>query len=138
MSIMKKIQLCRIYHPAGTNGNLYDDQGKLLCHTIELPWLDNQVRISCIPEGTYLLTKRYSEKFQHHILLNDVPGRSYILIHPANDAKRELAGCIAPVTTLTGPGRGDASRVQFNKIKGLVYGWIDDGEEVYIEIKENR
>src|SRR5690606_274250 len=119
---MKNLQLCRTYHPDGTNGNLYDNQGELLCHTIELPWLDNQVRISCIPEGTYRLTKRYSEKFRHHILLNDVPGRSYILIHPANDARRELAGCIAPVTRLTGPGRGEASRIQFNKIKAMVYG----------------
>ncbi len=135
---MKKLILCRIYHVNGTNGLLYDDRGELLCYTIELPWRDNKVRESCIPEGTYRLTKRYSQKFSHHILLNDVPDRSLILIHPANDAATELLGCIAPVTELTGPGKGNSSRIRFNKVKDLVYGWIDQGEEVYLEIKENK
>lgn len=33
-----------------------------------------------------------------------------ILIHPANNAIRELRGCIAPVTTHTAPGTGTASK----------------------------
>ena len=134
----KTITLCRTYHPAGTNGFLYDPDGELLCLTIELPWRNNLVRESCIPEGTYPLTKRYSQKFKHHILINDVPDRSLILIHPANNAATELLGCIAPVTKITGPGTGDSSRIQFNKIKDIVYTWIDQGEEVNIEIKENK
>jgi len=135
---MKKLILCRTYHINGTNGILYDEQGDLLCFTIELPWRDNRVRESCIPEGTYQLTKRYSQKFGHHILLNDIPDRSLILIHPANNAATELLGCIAPVTKLTGPGTGNSSRVQFDKIKEMVYNWIDQGEEVYIDVKENK
>lgn len=135
---MKKLTLCRTYHINGTNGLLYDPSGELLCYTIELPWRNNRVRESCIPEGTYPLTKRYSQKFKHHILLNDVPDRSLILIHPANNAATELLGCIAPVTALTGPGTGNSSRIQFNKVKDLVYGWIDQGEEVTLEIKENN
>ena len=135
---MKKLILCRTYHINGTNGNLYNEQGDLLCFTIELPWRNNAVQKSCIPEGTYRLAKRYSQKFNHHILLEDVPNRSLILIHPANNAATELLGCIAPVTKLTGPGTGDSSRVQFNKIKEMVYNWIDQDEEVYLEIKENK
>lgn len=134
---MKKLTICRTYYPDGTNGNLYDDVGNFLCHTIELPWRENRVRESCIPEGTYYLEKRYSQKFSHHIHLMHVQGRSLILIHPANDASKELLGCIAPVTTLTGAGKGNTSRVQFNRIRELVYGWIDQGHDVALEIKEN-
>jgi hypothetical protein len=38
----------------------------------------------------------------------NVPGRKYILIHPANEVLRELKGCIAPVR-LTGAGKGICS-----------------------------
>lgn len=133
-----KLILCRNYSPEGTLGLLYNESGDLLSFTIELPWRDNKTRISCIPEGTYKLTKRYSQKFKHHILLNDVPNRSLILIHPANDASEELEGCIAPVSAHTGPDSGSSSRVKFNLIRDLVYKEIDRGEECFIEIKENK
>lgn len=132
------LKLCRNYYPNGTNGLLYDETGELLCFTIELPWKNNERRESCIPEGTYKLVKRYSEKFKHHILLEGTSPRELILIHPANNAKKELAGCIAPVTELTGEGTGNSSRVKFNLIKELVYTAIDSGEECFIEIKENK
>lgn len=106
---MQHLHLIRRYHPKGTNGTLYYN-GVLQCHTIELPWLHNQKQVSCIPEGEYLLKKRYSTKFGDHIVVVGVPNRSLILIHPANDASKELKGCIAPVTTLTGPGKGSGSR----------------------------
>jgi len=77
---------------------------------IELPWLENQKMKSCIPEASYSLKARNSEKFNHHLILENVPGRSLILIHPANDAKTELLGCIAPVTFLSGIGKGTASK----------------------------
>ena len=137
ITAMKKLILCRTYHINGTNGLLYSPAGELLCYTIELPWRNNRVRESCIPEGTYRLTKRYSQKFKHHIHLENVTDRSLILIHPANNAATELLGCIAPVTKLTGPGTGNSSRVQFEKIKEMVYKWIDQGEEVTLDIKEN-
>ncbi|MCL6462025.1 MAG: hypothetical protein I4O51_09170 [Flavobacterium micromati] len=42
--------LNRIYFSEGTQGSL-EWNGTLVCYTIELPWLGNQSRISCIPEG---------------------------------------------------------------------------------------
>lgn len=132
------LKLCRNYFGNGTNGLLYDEEGELVCKTIELPWKDNERRVSCIPEGTYGLVKRYSAKFKHHILLLDTTPRELILIHPANDALKELAGCIAPVTDWTGEGNGSSSRVQFNKVKDMVYAALDRGEECFIEIKENK
>lgn len=101
--------LKRIYLSTAVHGELTLN-GKHIAYTIELPWRENKKRISCIPEGTYILRKRYSEKFKWHFVLLDVPNRSGILIHPANDAQKELQGCIAPVTKITGEGKGILSR----------------------------
>jgi hypothetical protein len=105
-----ELTLTRTYHPSGTNGNIYLS-GVLLCHSIELPWLNNERQRSCIPEGRYELQKRWSQKFGNHYTLLNVPGREYILIHPANDALKELKGCIAPLTHLVGEGKGLFSRI---------------------------
>jgi hypothetical protein len=113
-----KIVIERSYHAEGTNGSLRVN-GEPLCHTIELPWKDNLPGASCIPEGSYTLAKRYSEKFGWHLQVQQVPGRDYILLHPANDALKELHGCIAPVQELTGEGRGLHSRPTFEALKAL-------------------
>ena len=81
--------LKRTYFPEGTQGVL-EWNGTLVCYTIELPWLGNQKRISCIPEGEYILQKRFSPKFKWHLHLMNVPGRDLILIHPANDAMQPI------------------------------------------------
>ncbi|WP_141259316.1 DUF5675 family protein, partial [Flavobacterium aquatile] len=99
------ISITRIYFPEGTNGKLECD-GKLICNTIELPWKINETKVSCIPEGKYFIRKRYSQKFQWHLEVLDVQNRSLILFHPANNALKELNGCIAPVTKISGPGLG--------------------------------
>ncbi len=115
-----ELVLIRRYHADGTNGTIYLNE-QLQCHTIELPWKDNQPKVSCIPEGRYRLRKRYSQRFKHHILIEGVAGRAYILIHPANDARKELKGCIAPVSVLTGAGKGNRSRIAFEKLRACVY-----------------
>lgn len=128
--------LNRMYFPEGMQGVL-EWNGTLVCYTIELPWLHNQQRVSCIPEGEYVLQKRFSSKFQWHLHLRNVPGRDLILIHPANDAKTELLGCIAPVTYHTGIGKGSASRKALEKLKVLVYDAMNRNEEVKIIIQSN-
>lgn len=129
-----ELELLRTYFPKGTNGDLMNE-GLALCHTIELPWKENERRISCIPEGRYELVKRYSKKFGWHLHLVNVEGRDLILIHPANDALKELNGCIAPVTILTGQGKGNSSRVVFEKLKTLVYPILERKQKVFITIK---
>ena len=128
--------LNRSYFPEGTQGFL-EWNGTLVCYTIELPWLQNQQRVSCIPEGEYVLQKRFSPKFKWHLHLKNVPGRDFILIHPANDAKKELLGCIAPVTIQTGIGKGSGSRIALEKSKALVYKALANNEEVKIKIQSN-
>ena len=126
--------LTRTYFPEGTNGKLMCE-GKLLCNTIELPWKNNEKRVSCIPEGRYFIRKRYSQKFKWHLEVVDVKNRSYILFHPANNALKELNGCIAPVTKLSGPGLGLMSRKAFAKLKDFVYKALDNKESIELIVQ---
>jgi hypothetical protein len=129
-----ELELIRSYDPEGTNGELRCG-GKTICFTIELPWLQNQHNISCIPEGRYELRKRFVQKFGLHLLVVDVPERSWILIHPATDAKTQLKGCIAPVTNLIAPGKGSESRLANEKLKALVLAALEKKENVFITIR---
>ena len=128
-----ELVIFRTYYADGTNGALYINSS-FQCYTIELPWVDNLPRLSCIPEGRYELKKRYSPKFKDHLLVRGVPGRSLVLLHPANDALKELKGCIAPVSSLDGVGKGSASRKAFKKLLQLVYAALEN-ETVYLTIQ---
>ena len=128
------LELSRTYFPDGTNGIL-ECEGKLFCLTIELPWKNNETKVSCIPEGKYFIKKRYSKKFQWHLEVLDVKNRSLILFHSANNALQELNGCIAPVTKFSGPGLGLMSRKAFSKLKNLVNPILDKNESVELIIK---
>jgi hypothetical protein len=131
-----EITVKRIYHgEEGTNGDLYID-GELTCHTIELPWLNNTPTFSCIPEGTYKLEKFFSGHLGPCLHVKDVPGRSAILMHSANNAKQELRGCIAPVTYLQGPGLGLKSKVMLMDILKKTYPLLDKGEDVLLTIQK--
>src|SRR5690606_17950881 len=105
---------------------------EFICFTIELPWLENRKQRSCIPEGRYLLTPRVSPRFGDHILVNQVPFRNGILFHAANNALKELKGCIAPVSIVTAPGCGLDSRRALIRLVQLVKLFRDP---VYLTIK---
>lgn len=96
---MKVANLIRTYFPTYTRGTLVatDPTGNLLfqCVTLELPWLDNQPQVSCIPEGRYQVRNRRTDKFGLHYHVQDVPGREWILFHPGNYVS-QLRGCILP------------------------------------------
>jgi hypothetical protein len=126
--------LTRTYFPNGTNGKL-ECEGKFICNTIELPWKNNETKVSCIPEGKYFIRKRYSKKYKWHLEVVGVRNRSFILFHPANNALYELNGCIAPVTKLSGPGLGLMSRKATAKLKEAVYKIIDNNENVSLIVQ---
>lgn len=130
-----ELTLLRSYHEDGTNGKLFDG-GALICSTIELPWKENQRMVSCIPEGRYSLIERHTAKRGRHLMVKNVADRSGILFHPANDALKELKGCIAPVSELTGDGRGIQSRKANDRLNALVFEALDKGEEVFITIQK--
>ena len=129
-----KLELIRTYFPNGTNGTIFLN-GKILCYSIELPWHNNLSHISCVPEGTYELVKRYSPKHGWHLKLLHVPKRDLILIHAANNAIKELKGCIAPVSLLTAEGKGINSRSALAKINAAVFAALKKKETVFLTIK---
>ena len=128
-----ELEIRRTYFLNGTNGEIWFNH-ELLCYSIELPWEENKKEISCIPEGIYPLQRRCDEHFGWHFQVMDVPGRDFILIHPANDAKKELKGCIAPVSILTGEGKGDSSRAMFTKLKSILFPVMNKEEQVLLKI----
>lgn len=103
---MSELTLTRFcYSPMGAFGRLALPSG-LELFTVERPWLNNRVQESCIPEGDYTLRMRQSGvvqrstggEFTHGWEVTGVPGRTFIMLHPANTMD-DLQGCI-------GPGRG--------------------------------
>ncbi len=132
-----ELVLERTYHPTGTDGRFLNG-AQLVCRAIELPWRENKQRLSCIPEGRYQLVKRYSQRYRWHLLLKDVPGRELILIHAANDAAKELQGCIAPVTDLSAPGKGNRSRLALEKLQRLVFEALERKEQVFLTVKRRK
>jgi len=129
-----ELELIRTYFPNGTNSEIIFN-GIRICFAIELPWLNNKPQVSCIPEGRYELVKWYSPKFGNHLHVLNVPGRDLIMVHPANDAIKELKGCIAPVSLLTAEGKGSSSRVALNKLIDLLYPTLDKLQQVFLTIK---
>jgi hypothetical protein len=73
---------------------LYKNEQKIFsCKTLELPWKNNTKQESCIPTGKYNVIPRESAKYKKHYHVQDVTGRSWILIHPGN-YYHQLLGCI--------------------------------------------
>ena len=62
--------------------------------TVEKPWKNNQPFVSCIPEGNYQAKSYSSMRFPDTWEIEDVEGRTYILIHAGNSPE-DVEGCIA-------------------------------------------
>lgn len=96
------IELVRYYTPLdkGTFGRLL--VAGMEFYTVELPWKNNRVRVSAIPEGLYGLERCMfyggdgvggrADYLTYEVLR--VYGRTEIKLHRANTAA-ELQGCIA-------------------------------------------
>lgn len=74
-------------------------------YTVEEEWHDNQRRISCIPAGKYKLVRTVYHKHNYETFeVTNVPGRTRILLHPAQ-TEEDVEGCIG-----LGLSRGTLSR----------------------------
>lgn len=96
---MKTVQLHRDTDDGfQTLGRVYVfDKNKMIfkCKSLELPWKDNQRRISCYPTGEYVCEMTMSSRFKKMLyLVKDVEGRDGIRWHSANFFT-QLAGCTA-------------------------------------------
>lgn len=71
--------------------------GEKFCDTLELPFKNNQKNISSIPAGNYdvrlRLARESATRDYLHLMIKEVPDRSYILFHRGNSAK-DTEGCI--------------------------------------------
>ena len=129
------IELQRLYRETWTDGLIFI-KGILLCRSIELRWANNERNVSCVPEGVYPVAIIQHPKFGECLQVNGVKGRSGILVHVANDAQKELRGCIAPVFSLNGNGKGQYSRLAMSYI---IENLKNSGEkEHFIDIKNKK
>ena len=94
------------YGPLGTFGRLL--VGDLELWTVEQPWLNNEVRRSCVPEGDYTLFAHESSRYKDTWALvgetvSHWPGegkqRSTCVFHAGNTAD-DVKGCVAPGLSL--------------------------------------
>ena len=69
---------------------------------LELPWRDNEIGKSCIPEGVYRVDRDHTGRIQYYALRNEeTEPRTAIEIHPATYL-RHLEGCLAPCMSIAG------------------------------------
>jgi hypothetical protein len=99
---MRRLVLQRLHRTSyATYGQLLDEENRILCVTLELPWWQNARDVSCVPPGEYP-----AHRSIHHsadgrtyeaFALVGVPDRDGIQIHVAN-LPSQLKGCIATGT----------------------------------------
>lgn len=131
---MRKITLNRVsFNEKCTQGVLVDEKGIAICLTLENPWIDNKVRVSCIPTGLYNCEKVVSPKFGNVYEVSPVEGRSHILIHSGN-IERHTKGCILLGSSF-GYLRGEpavlSSRLTLNNFHKIM-----NNESFYLSIKD--
>lgn len=90
---MKNLRLVRVaQHDNSTFGVLLCANRPMFV-TLEDLWRNNERMVSCIPAGTYTVKRHFSPKFGVCFKVEDVPGRSDILIHAGN-THNDTHGCI--------------------------------------------
>ena len=125
--MISKLVIARLEDSAehGTFGALLL-RNRVFCWTLELTWLNNREDVSCIPTGLYTLSPRFTwkgvEKYGPTYQVDAVPGRTAILIHPAN-VDQQLLGCIAVGETI-GKLKGDRAVLNsgktFQRLMGIL------------------
>ena len=105
-----QLQLVRYcYGPDHVAGLLkYGENFSQSLWTLECPWRENQVFISCVPDGSYPLVAFDSPEHPDCWVLTPVPGRTGILIHIGNTVT-DTQGCILIGQTQS-PGKVGNSR----------------------------
>ena len=123
-------QTIGVFYLLGTNDSVIAKWGCL-----ELPWLNNQRRISCIPKGNYKAIKHNSPKFGESLWLQDVPNRSEILVHKGN-YHFDILGCILIgkfLKDINNDGLIDV--VESTKAIKELLSYLKDMDGIMIEIK---
>jgi hypothetical protein len=132
-----KLTINRTYKKKQTKGYaaISDAEGTVIFtfDTLELPWKNNVINVSCIPEGVYIGKRRYSKKYKEHMHIANVKERSLILIHWGNYAgsvnpktgSPDIRGCVLTgdgFKDITGDGIDEIlrSKTTFNKLMAIM------------------
>ena len=89
------LQLIRYcYGPDSVQGLLkFGKQHEMSLWTLECPWRDNAIFISCVPDGSYTLVAFDSPEHPDCWVLTPIQNRNGILIHVGNTVT-DTQGCI--------------------------------------------
>ena len=120
-----------IFTDRSTIGEIYLD-GKFECYSLELTtrYIPNQK--NCIPAGKYEMLMQYSTRFKMDTPhLQNVPGRTFIEIHPGNKPE-DTEGCILVGQTISTDWVG-SSRAAYKELIPKLEARLKLGK-VYIEI----
>ena len=118
----------------GTIGVLRVDK-RVVCVTLELPYICNSPNISCIPSGSYQCERKYSPKFGNTYEIVDVPGRSHILFHAGNTIS-DTSGCVL-LGTSVGAWQGQRAIVSSKKALRKFLELADETSEFRLIVTEN-
>ena len=125
----------RTYHKHYTSSVLTLPDGSEI-KFLELPWRDNAIGQSCIPEGTYIVDRDKTGKHQFYAFRNEETApRTFIEIHPANKLS-QLEGCLAPCFEIKGgPRTSDPVAVGSRGALAVLLNWFGDNSFV-LKIEE--
>ena len=123
---------------------LHSTSGKLLLvdnknnsilqlQTLERPWIFNERKVSCIPTGTYLVKRHVSPKFGQCFKIQDVKGRSDILIHSGNVVNDTLGCVLVGLTSGSVDDSGSAMIYKSRKAMAVLLALIDT--EIVLHIR---
>ena len=100
-----------------TSGEWILPDGQLI-YTLELPWRDNQIGKSCIPDGYYTVDRDHTGRHTWYRFRNEETApRTHIEMHEAS-LLRHLQGCIAPCMEIKG-GEHTSEPVAVNSRQAL-------------------
>lgn len=120
-----------------TVGKMYIDSVDM-CYTLEdvvRPDGEKVYGETAIPAGRYRVDVTYSNRFQCDMpLVLDVPNFEGIRIHPGNTDK-DTHGCILVGTGTDGSSLTE-SRAAYNRVFPEIRDAIEQGEEVWLEVRD--
>ena len=134
MPLRPLVEIIRLqsYVPDGTFGVIRIN-GEFTCLSLEPPWRNNQIDVSCIPEGQYLAERFDSPEFGETFRFIDVSPRSNVEFHIGNTIK-DTRGCIllgSYLATFDGHKGIARSRRAFDHFM-VILGTVD---EILVDVK---
>ena len=113
---------------------LLDNKNNLILQlqSLERPWVFNERKVSCIPSGTYLVKRHISPKFGECFKIQDVKGRSDILIHSGNVVGDTLGCVLVGLTSGTVDDSNTAMIYNSRKAMAVLLALID--KEIVLHI----